>query len=226
LTIAIRDLTENNVLLQNNNEVLYKKYKKNILGCNKNLNTCITQFEEEENILKQNIKNEYKKKITLLETLYEIQNKIETVKNKIDLLNKKGGTKSYNQIDQLEGLNDSISQLKLANTNLKKDVEILKANIETLEVEKSKLEVEKSELEENQKTIKDANTEYAFFIQLVNNIQLLEKEYYIIQSVNKKLQIIIQDLNDKYRDLNKEYANHYKYANTNNNNTTVKKQHR
>ena len=218
LTLAIHGLSENN-------EALYNKYQENMLGCNKNLKTCITQFEKEESTLKQNIENEKAIHSILEKKIHGIKIDIRNATKKVnDLMNKKGGAGSSKSRDPREGLKTINAQLESANKDLKKDFESLKANIAILNENIAKLELEKNELEKKQWTLNDANTDFARFIGLVQHIQLLEKGYEIIQSENEKLQIIIKDLTGKYRDLNKEYVDHYK--STVDHKTTVKKRTR
>jgi len=224
LTLAIRDLTLEIHGLTKNNEVLYKKYQENMLGCNNDLKTCITQFEKEEEILEQNIINQKAIQKILVIKIHDIKIDIRKATEKMDSLNKKGGSGSSKSRDPREGLKTINAQLESANKDLKKDIENLKANIAILNENIAKLELEKNELEKKQWTLNDANTDFSRFIGLVQHIQLLEKGYEIIQSENEKLQIIIKDLTGKKMDLNKEYVDHYK--STVAHETTVKKRTR
>jgi cell division protein FtsB len=232
LTVRHNDLNEYNARLtleihglSENNKALYNKYQENMLGCNKNLKTCITQFEKEEEILKQNIENEKAIQKILVIKIHGIKIDIHNATNKVnDLMNKKGGSGSSKSRDPREGLKTINAQLESANKDLKKDIESLKANIAILNENIAKLELEKNELEKKQWTLNDANTDFARFIGLVQHIQLLEKEYATIQSENEKLQIKIKDLTGKKMDLNKEYVDYYQ--STVAHETTVKKRTR
>jgi chromosome segregation ATPase len=196
-----------------------------MLGCNKNLKTCITQFEKEEEILEQNISNEKAIHDILEKKIRGIKIDIRNATNKVnDLMNKKGGSGSSKSRDPREGLKTINAQLESANKDLKKDIESLKANIAILNENIATLELEKNELKKKQWTLNDANTDFSRFIGLVQHIQLLEKGYEIIQSENNEKLQTIKDLTGKYRDLNKEYVDYYQ--STVADETTVKKRTR
>ena len=192
LNIAILSLTENNALINENNVSLYEKYSENMLGCNKDLKNCITQFKKQQKLVIENIENEKMIYIGFIGKIQNIKVKIDSVKSKLQRLYPQGGAKSR---DPREELQKSNTNLTIENTELKESITTLKATITTLKTTIAKLEVEKKELEERQKTIQDANTDFDSFIQLVNNIQLLEKEYYNIKSKNDKLDEIWNQLN-------------------------------
>jgi predicted nuclease with TOPRIM domain len=275
LTVAIYTSSENNVLLHNNNEVLYKKYYENRLGCNKSLKKCITQFEKEQNIFIEKINVEKQEKLQYIHKIAMIKTMIASAKNKLTLyLNKPriaggsdkgrhftrkitpcmecpkwhskymnylysevvgkglksvvakgtrgGSNKSSRTRDPRQELQDINTEITKENKELKDFIGTFKEFIQNLKDNIAKLEVEKLELEEKQKTIKDANTYFDLFIQLVNNIQLLEKEYYNIKNENEKLHELLDQLNDEKMDLNRKYMHFFK--STVNHNTTVKKQ--